>query len=75
MTWRGGSSPNADLQVNQLVRAREADPDFVEFHGRVVAQFRSLVTDRSQSCLNAIEFALTQACPDLAYDSCTSHLN
>ena len=27
------------------------------------------VTDRSQSCLNAIEFALTQACPDLAYDS------
>ena len=27
------------------------------------------VTDRSQSCLNAIEFALTQACPDLASDS------
>ncbi len=27
------------------------------------------VTDRSQSCLNAIEFALTQACPGLTYDS------
>ena len=27
------------------------------------------VTDRSQSCLNAIEFALTQACAGLTYDS------
>ena len=27
------------------------------------------VTDRSQSCLNAIEFALTQACPGLTYDA------
>ncbi len=27
------------------------------------------VTDRSQSCLNAIEFALTQACPGWTYDS------
>ena len=27
------------------------------------------VTDRSQSCLTAIEFALTQACPGLTYDS------
>ena len=31
------------------------------------------VTDRSQSCLNAIEFALTQACPGLTYDS-VSHI-
>ena len=29
----------------------------------------SRVTDRSQSCLKAIEFALTQACPGLTYDS------
>ncbi len=27
------------------------------------------VTDRSESCLKAIEFALTQAGPDLPYDS------
>ena len=40
---------------------RNADPALLHNSGRV--------TDRSQSCLNAIEFALTQACPGLTYDS------
>ena len=54
-------------QVNQLVRASEADPD-LGFMGALLHN-SGRVTDRSQSCLNAIECALTQACPGLTYDS------
>ena len=36
---------------------------------RALSHNSGRVTDRSQSCLNAIEFALTQACPGLTYDS------
>ena len=55
------------------------DPDFREmerdgpahlWHAQAALLHNSgRVTDRSQSCLNAIEFALTQACPGLTYDS------
>ena len=63
---RAGMSPDAQIPV--LV----VDLDHSEA-GEVLATAllhnSGRVTDRSQSCLNAIEFALTQACPGLTYDS------
>ena len=51
-----------------LVKKREGVSGYYYFKDALLHN-SGRVTDRSQSCLNAIEFALTQACPDLAYDS------
>ncbi len=44
-------------------------PEAALLHKSALLHNSGRVTDRSQSCLNAIEFALTQACPGLTYDS------
>ena len=55
---------NFSMEISQMVPLAphyEKETALLHNSGRV--------TDRSQSCLNAIEFALTQACPGLTYDS------
>ena len=58
--WAYYASRYTGIPVTQSA-ARTIDRALLHNSGRV--------TDRSQSCLNAIEFALTQACPGLTYDS------
>ena len=54
---------------HETIETRSADTPRI-FERRVALLHNSgRVTDRSQSCLNAIEFALPQACPGLTFDS------
>ena len=55
----GAGEPSSTVAAEPLIAAS----------GRALLHNSGRVTDRSQSCLNAIEFALTQACPGLTYDS------
>ena len=55
-----------------MKRSRFTETQIVSFYRSTINALlhnSGRVTDRSQSCLNAIEFALTQACPGLTYDS------
>ena len=57
----GASNVHCRIGSSEIHRGLERISALLHNSGRV--------TDRSQSCLNAIEFALTQACPGLTYDS------
>ena len=59
--WEDLSNHTSFSDRHRIPDHAHSDPALLHNSGRV--------TDRSQSCLNAIEFALTQACPDLPYDS------
>ena len=52
-----------------MLVAKAPEHEVMVILGRALLHNSGRVTDRSQSCLNAIEFALTQACPGLTYDS------